>query len=273
MRSPAARTRLVPAGYRAGRALRHAGDESESPSDRSSTRPGSDGVEPPPPPPSVTAPRGPRAEGDESPCDRPAPAPLQRAAQSARPVADRARLHCPHPPRVRFGGASGAMRRADGGGPPGDRPAPADTTRVEHSARPAAVRAQLGCPHPPRAHHYRVGRALRGAGGASQYDRPAPAPTRRVKHSACRRRTARGSAARVVIRLKPLTAVPAALCATRTASHAATAPPPPRRGPGSAQRPAGGGSRAARHRLVPAAAVWAALCATLRASHSVGESL
>ena len=152
---------------------------------------------------------------------------------------------------------------------------PASATRVLHSALPAADRAQLcsGYPHPPRAHHYRVGRALRGAGGASQYDRPAPAPTRRVKHSACRRRTARGSAARVVIRLKPLTAVPAALCATRTASHAATAPPPPRRGPGSAQRPAGGGSRAARHRLVPAAAVWAALCATLRASHSVGESL
>ena len=39
-----------------------------------------------------------------------------------------------------------------------------------------AVRAQPGCPHPPRAHSYNVGSALRDAVFESQCDSHAPAP-------------------------------------------------------------------------------------------------
>ena len=43
----------------------------------------------------------------------PAPAPLQRAAHSARPVHDCAQLDCTHPSRDSFGSASCTMRSAD----------------------------------------------------------------------------------------------------------------------------------------------------------------
>ena len=64
----------------------------------------------------------------------------------------------------------------------GDRPAPATMRRPALSAWPAADRAQLDCPHPPSAHHYSVGSALRYDESESHRDgdRFAPARMRRL---------------------------------------------------------------------------------------------
>ena len=75
----------------------------------------------------------------------------------------------------------GCARCNAGGESHCDCPAPATVLRAAHSAWPAAVRAQPGCPHPPRAHSCHMGRALRYAAGVSQS--PRPAPMRWASHS------------------------------------------------------------------------------------------
>ena len=118
--------------------------------------------------------------------------------------------------------------------------------------------------------------------GIGQCPLSVPAPLRprclRLRIALGRRRFARSPAAR--IRLVPTATIWAAPCATRSASHTATAPPPPRCG-GSRTAPGGPGRRrtarssAARAmpRLKPLTPVQAALCATRPSSHTSTAAL
>ena len=74
----------------------------------------------------------------ESLCDRPAPAPMWRAALSALLTAELAQLDCPRMPSAYRLFAGRATLYADGESH-GDRPAPATTWRAALSAWPAAA--------------------------------------------------------------------------------------------------------------------------------------